>query len=125
MIRPPTKPCLTFVLACVAMANASASCQARAADKDATLPITVINYSALPVHAAVIALDEDEICAKLGLPTGVPLRVGTGDKESSIPWPAARRTAAPSSGSPNADGTMRRAAVQNRPQNYKIVALSG
>ena len=85
MIRLPTKPCLTFVLACVAMVNASASCQARAADKDASLPITVINYSALPVHATAIALDEDEIRAKLGLPTGVPLRVGTGDKESSVP----------------------------------------
>ena len=84
MRRLPTKPCVTFVLACVVMAAASASYQARAADKDASLPITVINYSALPVHATAIALDEEQICAKLGLPTGGPLQLRTGDKGSSV-----------------------------------------
>ena len=40
-----------------------------------TVPITVANYTDLPVHATALALDHRALCDKLGLPAGTPLAV--------------------------------------------------
>lgn len=46
------------------------------------VPVSIVNYSTLPVHATAIALDEKDLCARLGLPDGTPLRVVGADKEA-------------------------------------------
>ncbi len=46
-----------------------------AAADEKSLPITVANYSKLPVHATAIAMDEKDICSKLGLAAGSPFQV--------------------------------------------------
>ena len=84
MTSLPGKPRWAFVWVSVVAAGAAATGVGLAASEKLTLPITVINYSALPVHATAIALDEQAICSKLGLPAGTPLRVRTGDKASNI-----------------------------------------
>jgi len=55
------------------------------ADGVATLPITIVNYSKLPVYATAITLDEAQIDSRLGLAAGSPLRVATAHGGTAIP----------------------------------------
>ncbi|MCX7006616.1 MAG: hypothetical protein NTY53_05100 [Kiritimatiellaeota bacterium] len=66
MKLPPI--CATLLLAALA---------AKAAET--TVPITVVNYSKLPVHATAITLDADKLCRQLGLAAGSPLVVRKSD----------------------------------------------
>ncbi len=56
-----------------------------AAESKAALPLTIVNYSRLPVHATAVTLDEKDIAGKLGLPDGTPLHVRSADKAATIP----------------------------------------
>lgn len=51
----------------------------------AAVPITVVNYSKLPVYATAIAIDEAELCAKLGLPAGSPFHVRQATGQGELP----------------------------------------
>ncbi|MCX7047859.1 MAG: GDSL-type esterase/lipase family protein [Candidatus Sumerlaeota bacterium] len=55
------------------------------ARSEVRLPITVVNYSKLPVHAAAVALDEKDFHAKLGLPENAPIRIRAANKDSAMP----------------------------------------
>lgn len=52
---------------------------AAAAEAPPRLRVAVVNYSGLPVHATAVALDEAEVCAKLGAAAGTPVRAGLAD----------------------------------------------
>ena len=56
-----------------------------AAQAGAAVPVTVVNYSRMPVYATAIALDEKDLCGRLGLPEGTPLRVRTANAAPAIP----------------------------------------
>lgn len=49
------------------------------------VPVTIVNYSALPVYATAITLDAHALCGKLGVPAGTPLRVRCADGANTIP----------------------------------------
>jgi hypothetical protein len=80
-----SKGAKSLVVACVVMASAAATGSGIVSGQEGTLPITVMNYTGLPVHATAIALDEQTIGAKLGLPPGSPFRVRSSDTGTSIP----------------------------------------
>jgi hypothetical protein len=44
-----------------------------------TVPVVLVNYAPLPVHATAVALDADALCARLGAPAGSPLAIGKAD----------------------------------------------
>lgn len=52
---------------------------ALAVAQEKSLPITVVNYSRLPVHSTAVALDEKSICDKLGLADGMAFGVYAAD----------------------------------------------
>jgi hypothetical protein len=49
------------------------------------LPVTVVNYSNLPVHATAVPLDHHLLCRKPGVPDGTPLRARADDGKTSVP----------------------------------------
>ena len=46
---------------------------------ETTVPVTIVNYSKLPVHATAVTLDADRLCRQLGLAVGSPLVVRKSD----------------------------------------------
>ena len=58
---------------------------ALAAGPHPQVPITLVNSTKLPVYATAVALDEKELDAKLGVPTGTPLRVTSADRKTVLP----------------------------------------
>ena len=48
-------------------------------DAEKTVPVTLVNYAKLPVHATAITLDADQLCRQLGVGTGTPLVVRKSD----------------------------------------------
>ncbi|MEI7732375.1 MAG: hypothetical protein WCO56_22580 [Verrucomicrobiota bacterium] len=59
--------------------------QADAASTGPGVPVSLINYSPLPVHATAVALEEALLCQKLGVPAGTPLHVRRVDQAQTIP----------------------------------------
>jgi len=69
----------------MALAVAATAGLAGVALGDAGVPIAVVNYSRLPVYATAIALDEADLCVRLGLPAGTPLRVRAANTVQATP----------------------------------------
>jgi hypothetical protein len=63
----------------------AAAASSPAAQSESALPLTIVNYSRLPVYATAVTLDEKDIAGRLGLPAGTPLRVRSADKAAAIP----------------------------------------
>ncbi|MBI4625470.1 MAG: hypothetical protein HY736_19895 [Verrucomicrobia bacterium] len=40
-----------------------------------SVPITLANYTAMPVHATAVALDHRDLCMRLGVPEGTPVAI--------------------------------------------------
>ena len=56
-----------------------------AADPPGGVPVTMVNYSDLPVYSIAVTLDHLAICSKLGLPEGMPILVKTSDGTKTFP----------------------------------------
>ncbi|MCY3017574.1 MAG: hypothetical protein NTW87_00885 [Planctomycetota bacterium] len=49
------------------------------------VPVTIVNYSDLPVNAHAVELDLDGICKRLGVPSGSAIAVSSSDGKESFP----------------------------------------
>ena len=49
------------------------------------VPVTIVNYSDLPVYAHAVELDLDGICKRLGVPSGSAIAVSSSDGKESFP----------------------------------------
>jgi len=55
-----------------------------AGGEETAIPITVVNYTSLPVYATAIPLDEQDLVAKLGVSSGTPLQVRSRDQQTKV-----------------------------------------
>ncbi len=73
------------LIRCLSFMFFLAASLARPAGAETAVPVSIVNYSTLPVHATAVALDEKMFDGKLGLPPGTPLRVRAAGKSAAIP----------------------------------------
>ena len=56
-----------------------------AATTGAVLPISVVNYTELPVHVTAVTFDHARLCEKLGLPAGTPIAIHAAGDRRPLP----------------------------------------
>jgi hypothetical protein len=94
-----TEYCATGVTAAVAvkegqtkmlLIHAEGGCRTCDANPSAAIPVTVVNYTPWPVHAAAVDPDASNLCARLGRPAGSPVRLIRGSDLAAGEHGAAR-----------------------------------